>query len=177
MGNLFSSAAASLISAPVAYYIRSQRDALADSGFALTSSERQALGNYFGRHDLERVKVVEGDPLPLAAPFFNRAASLCGMDVPSPSQIAGITFDHVIATREPMPTAMLFHELVHVVQFRILGVNQFAKLYTRGLLRNGSYDAIPLERCAYELEARFEIGLEPFQVEDQIMLWLDRGLF
>ena len=177
MGFLFSSAAASVIYAPVAYYIRRQRDALSGSGLALTDTEKLALNNHFSRHDLDRVKVVEGDPLPIPAPLFTKAATVCGMDIPGPSLIAGITFDHVIATREPMSTAMLFHELVHVVQFRVLGVRQFAKLYTSGLLRTGSYEAIGLERCAYELEARFEIGLESFPVEEEVLRWLEQGWF
>jgi hypothetical protein len=32
--------------------------------------------------------------------------------------VAAITFDHIIASRQPLTLTLLFHELVHAVQFR-----------------------------------------------------------
>ena len=65
---------------------------------------------------------------------------------------------------------VLFHELVHVVQFRLLGVREFSRQYVEGFLKSGSYEGIPLEVCAYELEARFEMSARPFAVEDEVRL-------
>jgi hypothetical protein len=50
---------------------------------------------------------------------------------------------------------LLFHELVHVEQYRKLGIPRFSELYVRGFLNGGSYEAIPLEVNAYSLEDRF----------------------
>lgn len=69
--------------------------------------------------------------------------------------MAGITFQDVVVHVEPLTRSLLFHELVHAVQYIHLGLPGFAELYVRGFLSGGSYEEIPLEKQAYELEARF----------------------
>jgi hypothetical protein len=120
--------------------------------------------------------MVARDPLPIAEIPFRGAARHLGLDLPDVSLVAAITFDHVIASREPLTHAVLFHELVHAVQFRLLGVGAFARLYVRGLLLSGSYDGIPLERCAMELGYRFETERSPFEVEREVAEWIERDL-
>jgi hypothetical protein len=96
-----------------------------------------------------------------------------GLDFPSTALIAAITFDHVIAAREALVPQLLFHELVHVVQYRLLGVNRFARLYVRGFLSRGAYSDIPLERCASALEQRFAWERSPFSVQDEVAAWVE----
>src|SRR5205085_5011574 len=70
----------------------------------------------------------------------------------------------------------LFHELVHVEQYRQLGIPRFSELYVGGFLNGGSYEAIPLEVNAYTLGGRFES--EPrrmFSVEDEVGRWAAEG--
>jgi hypothetical protein len=43
---------------------------------------------------------------------------------------------------------------VHAVQYWQLGLQGFAEHYVRGFLSGGSYEEIPLEKQAYELEGR-----------------------
>jgi hypothetical protein len=50
--------------------------------------------------------------------------------------------------------AIHFHELIHVVQWRILGPEQFLRSYADGLERFGYGDS-PLEVMAYDAEAAF----------------------
>jgi len=57
-----------------------------------------------------------------------------------------------------------FHELVHVIQWRLLGPEEFLALYADGLERFG-YRKSPLERIAFRLQRRFERGAQPFSVE------------
>ena len=64
-----------------------------------------------------------------------------------------------------------------MVQYRLLGVNRFSRLYVRGFFGAGGYHAIPLERCAFELEQRFVAAPEPFDVEAQVSKWIDGDLF
>ena len=47
--------------------------------------------------------------------------------------------------------ALHFHELIHVVQWRLLGPERFIALYAEGLERFG-YRSSPLEVIAYDLE-------------------------
>jgi len=50
--------------------------------------------------------------------------------------------------------AIHFHELIHVIQWRILGPERFLSLYSDGLERFGYRDC-PLEKMAYDAEAAF----------------------
>ena len=59
---------------------------------------------------------------------------------------------------DPLSRAFLFHELVHTVQYKHLGLQGFAEQYVRGFLSGGSYEEIPLEKQAYELEGKFRKG-------------------
>ncbi len=62
--------------------------------------------------------------------------------------------------------ALLFHECVHVCQYRRLGVAAFIDQYIKGWAANGfAYHSIPFEAEAYALQARFEGGSAPFSVE------------
>ena len=56
-----------------------------------------------------------------------------------------------------------FHELVHVVQWQILGAEAFIIRYMDEILRYGYEDA-PLEKLAYALEDHFVKGDPPFDI-------------
>jgi hypothetical protein len=65
-----------------------------------------------------------------------------------------------------------------VVQYQKLGLPEFAAKYVKGFLTGGSYDGIPLEMNAYELDARFAAApADAFSVEDEVQDWIDFGLF
>lgn len=54
----------------------------------------------------------------------------------------------------------------------------FAELYVRGFLFGGSYEAIPLERNAYELAERYTGNrLRPFSVADEVARWIAEDRF
>jgi hypothetical protein len=57
-----------------------------------------------------------------------------------------------------------FHELVHVIQWRLLGPEKFLALYADGLERFG-YRKSPLEVMAFRLQSRFQREAQPFSVE------------
>jgi len=76
--------------------------------------------------------------------------------LPDFSQMAAITFGDVVVSHMPFTDGLLFHELVHVEQYRQLGIPRFAELYVLGFLSGGGYDGIPLEADAYTLGRRFE---------------------
>src|SRR4030067_3767004 len=92
------------------------------------------------------------------------------------SQMAGITFVDTIllsdlsAHVQPR-ISLLFHEMVHVVQYGWLGVSEFTSQYVRGWAQNGFvYAEIPLERDAYELQKRFDSAPQYiFSVEEIVI--------
>jgi hypothetical protein len=71
---------------------------------------------------------------------------------------AGITFGHMYFTdKQEANEATHFHELCHVVQWKVLGVRDFLLTYAMGILSNG-YTRSPFEAIAYELQVEFEAG-------------------
>jgi hypothetical protein len=64
------------------------------------------------------------------------------------------------------------------VQYEKLGLIGFAAKYVKGFLIRGSYEAIPLERNAYDLDRRFaEAPGSVFSVHDEVQDWIDWELF
>ena len=89
-----------------------------------------------------------------------------------------ITFKDVVVSHEPFSNSLLFHELVHVEQYRQLGIVRFSELYVRGFLNGGSYEAIPLEINAYSLGARYQKSPDAyFSVEDEVRHWIRTNRF
>jgi len=131
------------------------------TGTPLSEISKLRLRQHFSDDELDRVRVVQADALPIPDPPFYPVLRRLGLDVPEPSPVEAITFDYVIAAREPMGLPLLFHEMVHVVQYRLLGVKAFAWLYVRGFLAGGGYNAIPLDRCALEMERPFLTANSP----------------
>ena len=166
-----------LFAGPVAYYIARQRDRLARTAVPLAPRSRGQLTAYFTAADLDRTRLVESGSVRIPEPPFRSQLRYIGFYFPSTSLVAAITFDHVIAAREALSPSLLFHELVHVVQYRLLGVNRFSRLYVRGFLSRGTYEEIPLECCASELEHRFASDQRPFSVQAEVARWIELDLF
>ena len=86
-------------------------------------------------------------------------------DLPDETTTAAITFGDCVVSHGPISQTTLFHEFVHVEQYREFGIQRFADLYLRGFLNAGSYFEIPLRRIAYTLGERFENNpTRPFPV-------------
>lgn len=162
--------AIAFIFSPVVHaYICHQRNRLHSQARPLYPSERAPLETYFSAKLLGDVRVFIADPLPIPDPPFASVARRLGLDFPRPSTVEAITFDHVIASRKPLSSSVLFHELVHVIQYRHLGVRAFACRYTQGFLQTRDYFRIPLEQCAFNLQFRYETEPEPFNVEAETL--------
>lgn len=121
-----------------------------------------------------RVLVLTGERV--GNPPFYRAVVQMGFDaanLPNFSLMAAITFVDTVVSHEPFTERLLFHELVHVVQYEKLGLAEFASKYVRGFLSGGSYDGIPLEMNAYELDSRFAgVHTKAFSVSDEVQMWV-----
>ena len=97
-------------------------------------------------------------------------------NLPDQSTMVAITFSDVVVSHESFSDGLLFHELVHVEQYRQLGIPRFSELYVTGFLNGGIYDAIPLEINAYTLGGRFEQNpARLFSVGDEVQNWLAEG--
>lgn len=109
--------------------------------------------------------------------FYPMLRNLGFNNLPDIPAMAAITFSDTVVSHGPSPDATLFHELVHVEQYRQLGVRNFSGLYLRGFLYGGGYDGIPLERNAYMLAARYQRDPARFSVADEVAGWITAGRF
>jgi hypothetical protein len=151
----------------VADYIAEQRAAFGQKAQPISPEQAQQLRAYFPAEVLSTVKVVRGRA---PEPGFYTPVRMMGIrNAPAFSEMAGITFQDIVVHAEPLSSTLLFHELVDAVQYKHLGLERFAQLYVRGFLSGGSYEEIPLEKQAYELEGRFaENPAAAFSVEDEV---------
>ena len=144
-----------LISNVVAF-IEDQRKTYAPASRTLTNTERTPLAVHFSADILDQVRLTGVKHLQ-NPPFYAELEQMGFQNLPQFRRMEGVTFIDVIVAQTDFTSSLLFHELVHVVQYRELGVQKFAELYVRGFLDTGEYLSIPLERVAYHLEGLFRL--------------------
>lgn len=166
------------IESALAGYIRAQSLRYRARANALAPDQKNALAGYFSQVDLERAHIFHAADERIAEPaFYARLRALGTSDLPDFSLMQAVTFDDVVVACMPIDKAVLFHELVHVTQYRLLGVEKFASLYVREFLASGGYESIPLEVCARHLSTRYiERGGLP-DIEAVVLEWIDAGYF
>jgi len=82
--------------------------------------------------------------------------------------LAAVTFDDLIFVHQSLHTERVhFHELVHVLQWRALGVDRFMLTYGAGVIDHG-YAHSPLEAIAYDLQSQFDRGLRIAELESTV---------
>ena len=147
------------ISRLVAAYIVTQHEKYASEASPLMAQTKEALRlrEFFSPESLNRARLrwLVGGVRIENPSFYPMLVELGLRDLPDLSAMDGITFDDVVVLHVPPTPSLLFHELVHVEQYRQLGVDRFSELYVSGFLNGGSYEAIPLEQQAYALEHAF----------------------
>jgi len=165
------------VSGLVSQYISTQREKYATRAIPLSAPQKAAMNGWFSPQVLDgtRLLVLQGERV--ANPdFYPMLRSLGFNNLPDQSTMAAITFCDVVVSHEAFSDGLLFHELVHVEQYRQLGIPRFSELYVRGFLDGGSYEAIPLEVNAYTLGGRFESDpRQVFSVEDEVGRWAAAG--
>jgi hypothetical protein len=165
----------------VATYIERQRQTYRRTAVPLDQKQKTAMQSFFPPSILESARVVVLAGERVGNPPFYAELIRMGFEagsLPDFSLMAAITFVDTVVSHEPFTNRALFHELVHVVQYEKLGLMEFAAKYVRGFLNGGSYEAIPLERNAYELDGRF--AAEPtkaFSAADEVQAWMHGGRF
>ena len=161
--------------AQVVAYIHAQRALYYPDAKPLAFGESWI--GYFQKVDLERIRIVEPRRRRVSnPPFYADLEKLGFTGLPDFSTMAAITYDDVVVFHDSLSQQLIFHELVHVTQYRLLGIEEFARLYIVGYLQAG-YEGTPLEKCAYELDGRFIMGGGPFDVELEVRAWIEGRRF
>jgi hypothetical protein len=143
-------------------WVESQIDENRSTARDLTLAEKEEFALFFEPNilDTARIKIVSIIDNP---DFYS---TLQEMNIPKLldlRMVLGITFKDTIILSQRLlgpgsaPKALLFHELVHVVQYEVLGLRRFVEHYVQGWVKGGlDYYAIPLEIDAYDLEERYK---------------------
>src|SRR5215468_4679812 len=118
---------------------------------------------YFGHSLLETTKFIAVDRLPMPP------LSVMGLSrfaVFEQGDFNGITYLDRYFIKQTVVTgeAIHFHELIHVIQWRLLGPEDFLAAYANGLDEFG-YKNSPLEKMAYDAEASFKRSFAIFDAE------------
>ena len=165
------------VSGLVSQYISTQRGKYSPRAVPLSAQQRAAMNGFFSPQLLEGVRLLVLQGERVANPdFYPMLRNLGFNNLPDQSTMGAITFSDVVVSHVPFTDGLLFHEFVHVEQYRQLGIPRFSDLYVRGFLNGGSYDAIPLEVNAYTLGGRFEQNpARQFSVADEVTKWQAEG--
>lgn len=165
----------------VAAYIAEQQQAYRPEGVPLNPNQVATMRPFFPASSLESARIVVLAEERIHNPTFYGELVQMGFgagSLPDFAEMAAITFLDTVVSHGPYNSRTLFHELVHVVQYEKLGLVEFAAKYVRGFLSGGSYEAIPLEINAYELDAGFAARpTRPLSVEAKVQSWIDGGRF
>lgn len=160
-------------------WLEEQSAAFRPAAQPLSPVARDKLSGFFGPELLIRARLAR--TARIENPEFLGAFVEPGEPLPMDfSRASGITFiDTVVFSNDGWPPSdpLLFHELVHVAQYELLGVREFVRRYVRGWADNGfRYETIPLEAHAYELQGAFESSPRtPFSVEEAVARRLGAG--
>lgn len=129
------------------------------------------LPRYFS-HELLAAKVVLVDRVPVP-PLT--ALGIPGFDDFESMQAAGITYldTFFVDRRYAADESLHFHEMIHVIQWQVLGPKRFLGAYADGLARFGYRDS-PLEVMAYALQARFDSEPASFDAEQLVRATFNR---
>ncbi|MGH9433406.1 MAG: hypothetical protein ACRD3T_17890 [Terriglobia bacterium] len=167
------------VSGLVAQYITTQREKYAPRAIQLSAMQKAKMAGFFPPQLLDdaRLLVLSGERV-VNPDFYSMLRNLGFRNLPDQSAMGAITFSDTVVSHGPFTDGLLFHELVHVEQYRQLGVPRFSELYVRGFLTGGGYEGIPLERNAYLLGGRYEKDYaRNFSVADEVSEWVAQGRF
>jgi hypothetical protein len=168
-----------LVSRLAAQYISNQRARYFPVAEPLSDDQKTAMGGFFSDELLNETRLVVLVNRRVSNPAFYALLRAIGFrNLLDQSRMAAITFLDTLVAQVPVTDELLFHELVHVEQYRQLGISKFADLYVRGFLHGGGYDGIPLERNAYLLGDRYEQDrASRFSVAGVVAAWISEGRF
>lgn len=167
----------SQLSGMVEDFILSSRKKYGAQAVPLSPEQRSSMLPFFPAEILDQTRLLwlRGERVQ-DPPFYGMARMMGFKNLPSFAGTAAVTFVDVIVSHQEFTDELLFHELVHAVQYAQLGTKEFASLYLNGFVKGGGYDEIPLEKHAHELEQRHSTNkTQPFSVSDEVKRAIESG--
>jgi hypothetical protein len=133
------------------------------------------LKPFFPARILDRARVAENiKPESPPPEMLERVKSFA---LPPLVHQPSIAFGEVIIFPGKIVDRSLFHSLVHVVQYDLLGTERYFELFLRALVRKGAYINVPFEVQAYSLDSRFAaFPSQAFSVEEEVKVCCALGV-
>ncbi|HEY6349691.1 MAG TPA: hypothetical protein VI636_09800 [Candidatus Angelobacter sp.] len=92
--------------------------------------------------------------------------------------MAEIAHPRLIIFQEKPSPRLLFHALVHVMQYQVLGLERYLELYVRAFINTGLYTSVPLEVQAFRLDHRYtQDPHSTFSVRSEVEGWVEAGKY
>ena len=156
------------------HWIESQRAQHRVHADPLPDTTLAVLSGFFEKGTLDRTRIRHVPSI--ENPPFYKEFEEAGEAFPLDFTVwAAITFgDVILVNGEQVPGppshSVVFHEMVHVVQYDELGIHEFARRYVTPFVQSRfNYMSIPLESVAFDLQGRFEERSgDPFSAEEEI---------
>ena len=139
----------------------------------VASRNFKRLPQYFSRTQIEAAKFAAVDRIPLpplSSIGLRRFKKLERGDYDGITYLDTYFLKRIKAGDE----SLHFHEMIHVVQWRLLGAEFFLAMYAGGLEKFGYRDS-PLEKMAYDAQDMFARG-ERFDAEEFVAERLNRKM-
>jgi len=151
---------------PLLDWIRTTLAASAHVAQTVASRGFSRLPLYFTEETLASTKVVLADPLPMPPLSSMGLAHFADFER---GNFDGVTYidTFFLKPAQSKNENTHFHELVHIIQWRLLGPERFLFSYANGLECFG-YRQSPLEAMAYDAETAFASSTTIFNVEKMV---------
>ena len=161
--------------------LKQQREKFLPSGTPLDSIQKMNLLPFFTAEILDRLRIVnlsgtrETIPYP---PFYERVRAGGFRLVPDAAHMTAIPFIDVVVFNSEPTLRTIFHSLVHVTQYGVVGLETVMACYFRVLNESGLWTVVPFEDQAYQMDARYTRNpADLFSVEEEVREWLRSGRY
>jgi hypothetical protein len=153
-------------------WIQETLAAHSDEANTVSSFGFPRLSRYFSENLLSSTKVIIVDRVPMPPLSSMGLSQFAAFEH---GDFDGITYLDTFFVKRGSASAerLYFHELIHVVQWRLLGPERFLAVYANGLETLG-YRESPLEAMAYNAEESFCQSDQCFDAENLVAKQLSR---
>jgi hypothetical protein len=164
-----------------AAWISQQRENFLPASIPLDGAQKRELGPFFTADILDRLRIaklsrpVESIPYPS---FYEKLRAGGSRVLPDFAHTTAVPFVDVAVFNTEPTLRTIFHNLVHVTQVSIVGLERFMEGYLQTLNESGLWMVVPYEEQAYHLDARYTRDpSDVFSVEAEVREWLRTGRY
>ena len=162
-------------------WLRQQHDFFFPSSLSLDADQKSQLGPFFPAKLLDQARIADvsrtGGAIPYP-PFYERVRAGGARVLPDAAHMTAIPFIDVMVFNRPPTLRTVFHNLMHVTQFAVLGEERVLRGYFDTLNEAGLWMVVPFEEQAYQMDARYTRNpVDIFSVEEEIQEWIRQGRY